>query len=372
MKGNRFCGIRETISFQGGASVLRHLHGVRVRRSLACLALATASVLAGCTTPIRLAFVVNEDHYTISAADLVQTATFADDTLKAATGRGYLYKGAVFGHYGALDPATIFEQYVLTHATDPADYVVIFTKHSEAVQYGGFMLPAFGRSVDGLRTQLASLPGYCNPAGTLYEPPGVIYGAVIDWHHILGGCGYELQELDWVHVSATSFGGQCRNQPGLTCVFQYGEWQCPNLLDDPEWAALIEDRRRFTAQSINHEFLHNFGIRGIGDHQCLPGTPDAVVAQSAFNMCGSTIATLKLSGQRCVLDPRPMGTVCTHKSQCLNSYCYEFGMPIEYQCSHTCATKADCADVPGKEPFCRKRRLDIPSTDYSCYYQPKT
>jgi hypothetical protein len=291
--------------------------------------------------------------------------------LKAATGRGYVYKGAVFGHYGALDPGAIFEQYVLTHVADPADYVVIFTKHTQALEAGGVSLPAFGRSVDELRTQLTSLPGYCNPAGSPYLPPGVVYGAVVDWHHILGGCGYELQGLNRVHVSATSVDGQCRNTPGLTCVLQYGEWQCPNLLSDPDWAPLLADRRRFTAQSVNHELLHNFGFHGNDDHQCLPGTPADVIARSAFNMCGSTIVALKAAARRCVLDKRPMGTVCTHKSQCLNSYCYEFGPPIEYQCSHTCATVAACADVPGKDPFCRLRRLDIPTTDLSCFYQPE-
>jgi hypothetical protein len=340
-------------------------------RFFCCFSLAVAvSLTSACVTPVRLAFVVNQDHYTISAADLDQTAAFANDALQNATGRGYDYKGVVFGHYGALDPGTIFEQYVLAHAADPADYVVIFTKDTQAVQMGGFSLPAFGRSVDDLRTQLTSLPGYCNPAGSPYLPPGVVYGAVLDWNHILGGCGYELQGLDWVHVSNTSFDGQCRNTPGLTCVFQYDEWQCPNLLSDPGAAPQIADRRLFTAQTINHELLHNFGIRGNDDHVCPPGTPADIEARSAFNMCGSTVVTLEAAGQRCVLDQRPMGTVCTHKSQCDNSYCYEFGQPIEYQCSHTCATKADCADVPGKEPFCRKRRLDIPSTDLSCYYQP--
>lgn len=338
----------------------------RAIRVLTCAVAASAA--SACLPPIRLAFVVNQDHYTISAADLAQTASFAADALNAATGRRYVYKGAVFGHYGALAPGAIFEQYVLAHAADPADYVVIFTKHTQALQAGGFSLPAFGRAVDELKTQLASLPDYCNPAGSPYLPPGVVYGAVLDWHHILGGCGYELQGLNHVHVSATSFDGQCRNTPGLTCVLQYGEWQCPNLLSDPETAPMLADRRLFTAQSINHELLHNFGFHGNNDHTCPPGTPADVVAQSAFNMCGSTVATLKTAGGRCVLDQRPMGTVCTHKSQCLNSYCYEFGQPIEYQCSHTCATKADCADVPGQDPFCRKRRLDILSIDLSCYY----
>lgn len=334
-------------------------------------AIASLVPLCACLAPIRLAFVVNQDHYTISTADLAQTAAYADAELKAHTGRGYIYKGAQLGHYGALDPGAIFEQYVSSHAADPADYVVIFTKHTQAVTMGGFSVPAFGRTVDQLKTQLASLPGYCNPAGSPYLPPGVVYGAALDWHHILGGCGYELQGLEWVHVSPTSFDGQCRNTPGLTCVFQYDEWQCPNLLSDPEWAPLISDRRRFTAQTINHELLHNFGFHGNNDHQCPPGTPPDVQAKSAFNMCGSTVVAFEGAGQRCVLDLRPMGTLCTHKSQCLNSYCYEFGQPIEYQCSHTCNTKADCADVPGKDPFCRKRRLDIPTTDLSCYYQPE-
>ena len=158
---------------------------------------------------------------------------------------------------------------------------------------------------------------------------------------------------------------------GLTCVFKYDEWQCPNILSDPEAVPMLADRRLFTAQSINHELMHNFGWHGNADHACPPGTPPAVDAQSAFNMCGTNIAAFKASGQRCVLDKRPMGTLCTDKSQCLNSFCYEFGQPIQYQCSHTCANVTACAEVPGKVPFCRLRRLDIPTTDLSCYYQPK-
>ncbi len=341
----------------------------------ACVRVAVTATLAAAWpahAQIRLAFVVNQDHYTISAADLAQTAAYASEALKAATGKTYAYKGAVWGHYGALDPHAILRQYVLGHVQDPADYVVIFTKHLQAVQAGGFALDPFGNNVDTLKQQLASTTGYCNPAGSPYRPPGVVYGAVADWHHILGGCGYELQGLNWVHVSGQSYGGQCRNTPGLTCVFKYGEWQCPNLLSDPEMLPLIADRRRFTAQSVDHELLHNFGWHGNADHACPAGTPPAVAAQSAFNMCGSTVVALKAAGQRCVVHKRPMGTLCTHKNQCLNSYCYEFGpSPIEYQCSHTCATKSACASVPAKDPFCRKRRLDIPATDLSCYYQWK-
>lgn len=154
----------------------------RASRVLACVVAVSAG--SACLPPIRLAFVVNEDHYQISATDLAQTASFADDALKAATGRGYAYKGAVFGHYGMLEPGAIFEQYVLAHVADPADYVVIFTKHTEALNAGGFSLPAFGRSVGELRTQLTAMPGYCNPAGSAYLPPGVVYGAVLDWRSL--------------------------------------------------------------------------------------------------------------------------------------------------------------------------------------------
>lgn len=254
--------------------------------------------------PLRLVFVVNEDYYTISAADLAFTAETASAALAAATGRSYAYDGATWGRYGATNARDIFRQYVFSHPQDLPDYVVIFTKDVQAVTYGGYMLPSFGVVADEDAWQRASTPSYCNPAGSPYRAPGEIYGSVVDWSHLLGGCGYELQGLEYVHVSDVSFDGQCRNQPGLTCVFEYGEWQCPNLLADPEVAPQLADRRLWVANTIDHELLHNFGEGAppIFDHVCPAGTPEDVVAQSAFNICGTTIVALSAAGESCVAD----------------------------------------------------------------------
>lgn len=341
---------------------------VRLGRALRLLPL-IAVVVIGCTPKIRLAFVVNQDHYAIDESDLEQTALYASESLEAATGKTYVYQGATFGAFASTDPHVILAEFVAAHAADPADYVVIFTKHPQSVSAGGFMLDAYGRQVDELEVQLVTMGDYCNPAGSVLLPPGVVYGAVLDWHHLIGACGYQLNGLDYVHVQDTSFGGQCRNQSGLVCEFAFGEWQCPNLLADPKVLPHLEDRRRFTAQTINHELLHNFGSRGNMDHQCAAGTSAEILARSAFEMCGSTVLALEAAGPRCVLDDRPMGTICTHGSQCGDAYCYEFGLPIEYQCSHTCANVSACDAVPGKKAFCRIRRTDIPTTDNSCFYQ---
>ncbi|MEA2564201.1 MAG: hypothetical protein QOH06_5705 [Acidobacteriota bacterium] len=325
---------------------------------------------AAATAQIEVVAIVNQDHYTVTQQEIAQTVALASQSLSAATGKTYSLKQVVFGHFGAQDATKTMHDYVKGHFNDPPDYVIVFHKDGNSVTAGGYMLTPFGTTREQLALQLQKSPKYCNPAGSPYMPPGVIYGAALDWHPLIGKCGYELQGLKWVHVNAKSFGGQCVNQSGLTCVFQFGEWQCPNLIDDPVFGPQIADRKLLTAFSINHELLHPFGFKGNADHACAASVPQSVKDKSAFNMCGTNVIALKNAKARCVADKRPLGTVCTHKNQCNNSFCYEFGPPIANACSHTCNTAADCAAVPGKVATCRKRRLDIPTTDNSCFYVP--
>jgi hypothetical protein len=325
---------------------------------------------AAASAQIEVVAIVNQDHYQVTQQEIAKTVALASQSLSAVTGKTYSLKQVVFGHFGGQDATKTMHDYVKGHFADPPDYVLVFHKDTGTVSYGGYMLTPFGTTREQLALQLQKSPGYCNPAGSPYTPPGVIYGAALDWHHLIGGCGYELQGLNWVHVSDTSFGGQCGNQNGLKCVFKFGEWQCPNLINDPVFGPQIADRKIFTAFTINHELLHAFGFKGVGDHVCSAGVPPAVKAKSAFNMCGTNVRALQNAKPRCVADKRPLGTVCTHKNQCNNSFCYEFGPPLANACSHTCNTAADCEPVPGKVAQCRKRRLDIPTTDNSCFYVP--
>ena len=334
-------------------------------------AIPCAFFLAGAAAAqIEVVAIVNQDHYQVSQQDIAKTVALASQSLSAATGKTYSLKQVVFGHFGAQDATKTMHDYVKGHFADPPDFVIVFHKDTGTVNYGGYMLTPFGTTREQLALQLQKSPGYCNPAGSPYTPPGVIYGAALDWHPLLGKCGYELQGLNWVHVQATSFGGQCKGQSGLQCVFKFNEWQCPNLLNDPVFGPQIADRKLFTAFSMNHELLHAFGFKGNADHMCAASVPQPVKDKSAFNMCGTNVIALKNAKARCVADKRPMGTVCTHKNQCNNSFCYEFGPPLANACSHTCNTAADCQTVPGKVAQCRKRRLDIPTTDNSCFYVP--
>jgi len=325
---------------------------------------------AAASAQIEVVAIVNQDHYTVTQQEIAQTVALASQSLSAATGKTYSLKQVVFGHFGGQDATKTMHDFIKAHFADPPDYVIVFHKDANSVTAGGYMLTPFGTTREQLALQLQKSPKYCNPAGSPYMPPGVIYGAALDWHHIIGGCGYQLQGLNWVHVNAKSFGGQCVNQSGLTCVFKFGEWQCPNLINDPVFGPQIADRKLLTAFSINHELLHPFGFKGNADHACAASVPQSVKDKSTFNMCGTNVIALKNAKARCVADNRPLGTVCTNKNQCNNSFCYEFGTPIANACSHTCNTAADCATVPGKVATCRKRRLDIPTTDNSCFYVP--
>ncbi len=325
---------------------------------------------AAASAQIEVVAIVNQDHYQVTQQEIAQTVAMASQSLSAATGKTYSLKQVVFGHFGGQDAATTMHDYVKGHLADPPDYVLVFHKNVNSVTAGGYMLTPFGTTPEQLALQLQKSSGYCNPAGSPYMPPGVIYGAALDWRHLIGKCGYELQGVKWVHVKDTSSGGQCANQSGLKCVFKFGEWQCPNFINDPVAGPQIVDRKLLTAVSINHELLHPFGFKGGVDHACSSDVPVAVKAKSAFNMCGTNVIALQSAKSRCVADKRPLGTVCTQNNQCKDSACYEFGLPITNACSHICNTAADCATVPGKLAKCRKRRLDIPATDNSCYYVP--
>jgi hypothetical protein len=327
-------------------------------------------VASAASAQIEVVAIVNQDHYQVTQQEIAQTVAMASQSLSASTGKTYSLKKVVFGHFGGQDATKTMHDYVKSNFADPPDYVIVFHKDTGTVSYGGYMLTPFGTTREQLALQLQKSPGYCNPAGSPYNPPGVIYGAVLNWHHLIGKCGYELQGLNWVHVKDTSFGGQCGNQSGLKCVFKFGEWQCPNFINDPVVGPQIADRKLLTAVSINHELLHAFGFKGGADHMCSADVPEAVKAKSAFNMCGTNVRALQSSKSRCVADQRPLGTVCTNNNQCKDSACYEFGPPIANACSHICKTAANCAAVPGKVATCRKRRLDIPTTDNSCFYVP--
>jgi len=267
---------------------------------------------------VRVAFIVDLDHYndangtSISDADIYQTVEYANESFKEHVQSIYSIKDiarfsfathvSTFFLNNYTDPiddiwkiAFVVDAYLQFISNNQPDYVVVLSKTEMSVNFGGHTLgPYYGDPNK-----------HCNQAGAAgSEPKNIIYGAVLDWKHILGGCGYKKDGIQVIHVSDVSFEGQCRNTPGLQCVFEYGEWQCPNLINDPEVLPMIKDRRLFVAQSMNHELMHFFGshwlTNGSLDHACDANMPADIQNASAWNMCGEAILNFKLTGSACL------------------------------------------------------------------------
>lgn len=261
---------------------------------------------------VRVDFVVDLDYYndangtSISDADIYQTVEYANESFQEHVQSKYIIKDIVrisFAEFPITTDISAFsidiakvenvvQSYLNSIHNNQPDYVIVFSKTEESVNYGGHTLGPFYGDQDT----------HCNQAGAMLYPKHVIYGAILDWKHILGGCGYKKDGLQVVHVSDISFGGQCRGATGLKCVFEYGEWQCPNLINDPEMLPMIKDGRLFTAQNMNHELMHFFGTMGVLDHACGAYMPADIKNASVWNICGLVIWNFKSTSSACLPD----------------------------------------------------------------------
>jgi hypothetical protein len=314
---------------------------------------------------IRVSFIVDVAHHseaisTISDADIQQTIEYANISLLEHAQSQYFIKEIIRQSFAENTIDEVVSGYLDALYNDQPDYVVVLSKTESSVSHGGHTLgPYYGHP-----------ERHCNQAGATLYPQHVVYGAILDWGHLIGDCGYEQQDLQKVHVSATSFGGQCRNQSDLECVYAYNEWQCPNLLEDPETIPIIQDRRLFTAKTLNHELMHFFGAAGHEDHSCPENAPSDVQDASAWNMCGRVIMDFRAASSACPI--YSLGDGCTHKNQCAGAYCHGFdftGLSGDlYQCSVACLSALDCPSRLGKEVQC----LHKSPTNWfkACYYSP--
>lgn len=90
-----------------------------------------------------------------------------------------------------------------------------------------------------------------------------VYLAVMHWSERYGECGYGgTDEI----TSTTSIGGECRNQPGTSCVQKHGYQMCANVID----SLYASSPTYFIAASIVHEFMHPFGTGTGDDHYGSP------------------------------------------------------------------------------------------------------
>lgn len=321
---------------------------------------------------IRVSVIVNEDHYLVQDNEIELTINKASDLLMEKTGSSFLLHRIQHGHYGDNTPEQIFQSYLIHRLTDLPDYVVVLTKKNTRTNGGYTLVPPFGERAIEFQALLQGPVINCNAAGSPYHSPGVVYGAAIDWDHIIGSCGYEVNNDEYIHVSNTSINGECRNTPGLQCVYYNGHWRCPNLITDPVLGPFIEDNSLWVGWTIAHELLHNFGHKVNSDHVCSDDVTDALKAKSALNMCGEVIDTFQKATQKCMDEPRPIGSTCQHKDHCDNSYCYSFGFQSHesFYCSVACNDVSNCPVRLGKTVQCRDRYENNPVAGKACFYTP--
>ncbi|MBI4223990.1 MAG: hypothetical protein HY609_03580 [Deltaproteobacteria bacterium] len=300
----------------GGAAIGLFVTG---GNPLGAIAGCLISTMAGCgeedpypqlptANQIRVSVVINDDDFTISQQEIVDTFSMASQSLDEHTGRIYVLKEIIHGNYGRGATRTygshISSGYLTQHLKDLPDYLVVFSKDALALRSGAFTItPPFGSGEEEHNLLEQSAQNYCNAVGSPYQPWPVVYEAVVNWQPLIGGCGYELQGEDWVHVRDASFNGQCRNERGLTCVQipeVPDEWQCPNLIDDPDAGPRIRDRKLEIAGLVNHELMHNFGDGGPRDHVCSEDVSAELQAQSAWQMCGEVINNFNLAQPICI------------------------------------------------------------------------
>lgn len=158
-----------------------------------------------------------------------------------------------------LSPNEIFQDYFSSRPEKKFEGLIYFYKDSIALSHGGRMATF---SPEG---------NFCNEFSAPDKKTEIIYGGLIDWSHIYGWCGYDHQHYEktgeLLHISNVSFGGQCKNQDNVPCIFKEGYYQCQNLLEAPE-----SDLAYLRASSIIHEWMHHFtgieyGQEGNYDHE---------------------------------------------------------------------------------------------------------
>jgi len=96
----------------------------------------------------------------------------------------------------------------------------------------------------------------------IYAGQPLIYGAVVQGVHPVGGCG-EVTGDDGEHtaLNAVSSDGQCRGQEGLECVTKNNQTFCPGDENNPG-----AQPTQALGTLVVHEFGHSFGDQGSDDH----------------------------------------------------------------------------------------------------------
>ncbi len=243
--------------------------------------------IAGCAQfgylkTVRTGVVIDDSSYTITNAEVADAVSYASDLLFQRSGavmnlQAITHVPSVTGSMQAE-----IDAYYTTHATDPPHFVVVFSRDDFSVSAGGYAQTS---------SDLSSL-GFCNEFVSPVLGTSRVYGAVIDWTHRFGVCGYDLDHYeatgDYLWISTTSLAdGTCQNQAGISCVYNsvVDYRVCGNV--DPG-VPYLQHPKAFIASMFVHELLHSFGTNGNLDHF---GTATCDVAMGGVDYGAGDLAT---------------------------------------------------------------------------------
>jgi hypothetical protein len=101
--------------------------------------------------------------------------------------------------------------------------------------------------------------GFRNAFASPYREDGTMYVAILQFNHRYAACGYG--GADTIQ-SPFSIGDECPGDAGQACAEWEGMQVCPSALPFLEGRTPID----MAADAVIHEFMHDFGPRGPGDH----------------------------------------------------------------------------------------------------------
>jgi len=209
---------------------------------------------------ITVGVVVDTDSYSVTNEEIITLISTADSILQNNTKLKFSLLGIQRVDYSALQEKAKKDRtnpIVLLYPdlSKQPEYVVILLSDSTSASFGGY-------------SYSVKRSGFCNrcskPDSNSQEYVAV---GVIDWTHMYSSCGYNRSDSkNLVHVSDVSFGGECRNQNGVKCIYneKFGYYQC----NDSETLNSLYNSNKyyFAASTIVHELMHFFGEGVLSDH----------------------------------------------------------------------------------------------------------
>jgi len=221
-------------------------------------------------TQLNTLVIVDTDDYKITEKDVTDLFKLASDIyLKPKTGITFNVTGIKFASFseGNLNFSSYLDEEYAKNQESKSnlpEYIVAFDKNEVTNEYGGYKAHyVIYWLIDDLEN--GQKINYCNKfpskyIGGQYPSEISIPAAVVDYGHRYAICGYDTDGI--TIISNTSINGQCINQEGIPCISKNGYQMCSNLQN----AFYAQNLLYYSAKTIVHELMHNYGENGEGDH----------------------------------------------------------------------------------------------------------